>query len=217
MAVTSLTPPINAKGLFTVSAPYQTTPGSGDVSRIDPGVIYEVEAIRTFQDLQALNVDILGRVYTPVGLTQAQMDTDVLSAANIVTLQGPGLPPVYIPSTYITRVPDDSAIQYEYIVMSMSLGALPSSIVEQLTQVQQEIKATISDLIGVEPSIAIAVAPSTNAVTAEQYRLNELNRINAIKRRTTEHAQVLSLTAENAQLRAIIADYEKRITASTSK
>lgn len=212
MAVTSLTPPINTKGLFRVNAPYQTTAGSGDTTKIDPGIIYEVEGIRTFQDLQALNVDILGRVYTPVGLNQSNMDNDILANANIITLQGTGVPPVYIPSTYITQFPDDSAIQYEYIVMSMSLGALPSSIVSQLTQVQDVIKADISDLIGVEPTIAIAVAPSTNAVTAEQYRLNEINRLNAIKRRSTEHAQVLALTAEVAQLRAIIADYETRLT-----
>lgn len=216
MAVTSLTPPINTKGLFKVNSPYQTTAGSGDVTKIDPGVIYTVEAIRTFPELKALSVDILGRVYTPVGLTQSNMDTDVLASANIITLSSIGNPPVYIPSTYITQFPDDSAIQYQYIVMSMSLGALPSSIVEQLTQVMNVVKADISDLIGVEPTVAIGVAPSTNAVTAEQYRLNEINRLNAIKRRVTDHAQVISLTAEVAQLRAIIADYEQRITAPKS-
>jgi hypothetical protein len=216
MAVTSLTPPINTQGLFKVNSPYQTTAGSGDTTKVDPGVIYTVEGIRTFQELQALNVDILSRVYTPVGLTQSNMDADVLASANIITLSAVGKPQIYIPSTYITQFPDDSAIQYQYIVMSMSLGALPSSIVDQLTQTMDVIKADISDLIGVEPTIAVAVAPSTNAVTAAQYRLNELNRQNAIKRRTTEHAQVLSLTSENAQLRAIIADYEARLTAAKS-
>ncbi|ANH52247.1 hypothetical protein FDH97_gp149 [Erwinia phage vB_EamM_Deimos-Minion] len=209
---TSLTPPILTKGLFKVATPYMGAANVTDFARVDPGVIYTVQAIRTFQELQALGVDILARVYTPVGLKQADMDADVLVAANIITLSAVGRTPIYIPSTYITQFPDDSAIQYQYIVMSMSLGAVPSVIIDQLQQTQDVIKAAISDLIGIEPTIAIAVAPSTNAVTAEQYRLAEQNRLNAIKRRTTEHAQLLEANNTIAQLRTIIADYEARLT-----
>ncbi|QZA70924.1 hypothetical protein AH06_150 [Erwinia phage AH06] len=213
---TSLTPPILTKGLFTVAEPYMGSAGVADYTKIDPGVIYQVEAIRTFPELQALGVDILGRVYTPVGLTQANMDADVLLAANVITLSSVGRSPIYIPSTYITKFPDDSAIQYQYVVMSCSLGALPSSIIDQLQQTEDVVKAAISDLTGVEPTIAIAIAPSTNAVSAEQYRLAEENRKNAIKRRTTEHAQLLAAQTTIAQLRAIIADYETRLTNQTT-
>ena len=132
----------------------------------------------------------------------------------IITLTAPGQKTVYVPSTYIASMPDDTAIAYDYVVLSIPLGAVPSSLVNSLQQTMDEVKSTVSDLIGIEPTVSINVAPSVGTVTAEQHRVNEQNRLNAIKRRTTEHAQLIASEAENERLRTIIADYEQRLTAN---
>jgi len=159
-----------------------------------------------------LNVDIVAQVYTPVGLTKTSYDEDVLALAKLVSLTAPGLPTVYVPTTYIDKLPDDTAVSYDYVVLSISMGAVPSTLVDQLQQTTDEIQGVVSDLTGVVPTIEVNIAPSAGTVTAEQHRLNEQNRLNAIKRRNTEHAELIAANATIEQLRLIIADYEQRLT-----
>jgi hypothetical protein len=200
----NITPPPRLRGIWQLNAPFAVVPDT----------IYMAEAVRTIDEMLGLNVNILERVYTPVGLTKVEYESDVLNNAMIITLTAPGQKTVYVPSTYIASMPDDTAIAYDYVVLSIPLGAVPSSLVNSLQQTMDEVKSTVSDLIGIEPTVSINVAPSVGTVTAEQHRVNEQNRLNAIKRRTTEHAQLIASEAENERLRTIIADYEQRLTAN---
>lgn len=198
----NITPPLLLRGLWTLRTPFTVTANT----------IYTVEAVRTYDDMLKLNVDILARVYTPVGLDKTAYDSDVLANAKIVSLTAPGQATVYVPSTYIETMPDDTAINYDYVVLSISLGAVPTSLVDQMQQTMDEVKATVSDLIGVVPNVNVSIAPSAGTVTAEQHRVNEENRINTIKRRSTEHAELLAALEDNERLRLIIKDYEDRLT-----
>lgn len=198
----NIVPPLLLAGIWTLKEPFKVVANTK----------YTVEAVRTFEEMLKLNVDIVERVYTPVGLDKSAYESDVLALAKIVSLTAPGQTTVYVPSTYIEKMPDDTAVSYDYVVLSIPLGAVPTTLVGQMQQTMDEVKSTISDLIGVEPEVNIAVAPSAGTVTVEQHRINEENRLNAIKRRTTEHAENLALTAENERLRLIIQDYEKRLT-----
>lgn len=198
----NITPPLLLRGLWTLRTPFTVTANT----------IYTVEAVRTYDDMLKLNVDILARVYTPVGLDKTVYDSDVLANAKIVSLTAPGQATVYVPSTYIETMPDDTAINYDYVVLSISLGAVPTSLVDQMQQTMDEVKATVSDLIGVVPNVNVSIAPSAGTVTAEQHRVNEENRINTIKRRSTEHAELLAALEDNERLRLIIKDYEDRLT-----
>lgn len=202
MAV-NIIPPLLLRGIFTLNAPFT----------VAPSTIYTVEAVRTFDEMLNLNVDIVERVYKPVGLDQAAYEQDVLALAKVVTLTAPGQKTIYVPSTYIAKMPDDTAVSYDYVVLSVPLGAVPSTLVDQMQQTMDEIKGIVSDLIGITATVNVSVAPSAGTVTATQHRLNEENRLNAIKRRDTEHAENLKLTAENERLRIIIKDYEDRLTA----
>lgn len=201
----NITPPLLLRGLWTLRTPFTVTANT----------IYMVEAVRTYDDMLKLNVDIVARVYTPVGLDKAAYDSDVLANAKIVSLTAAGQPTIYVPTTYIEKMPDDTAISYDYVVLSIALGAVPTSLVDQIQQTMDEIKSTVSDLIGITPSVNVSIAPSAGTVTAEQHRINEENRINAIKRRETEHAENLRLTADNERLRLINKDYEDRLTGNT--
>ena len=198
----NIVPPLLLAGLWTLKEPFKVTPNTK----------YTVEAVRTFDEMLRLNVDIVERVYTPVGLDKSAYESDVLALAKIVSLTAPGQTTVYVPSTYIERMPDDTAVSYDFVVLSIPLGAIPTTLIDQMQQTMDEVKSTISDLIGVTPEVNVSIAPSAGTVTVEQHRINEENRLNTIKRRTTEHAENLLLTAENERLRLIIQDYEKRLT-----
>lgn len=198
----NIVPPLLLAGLWTLKEPFKVTPNTK----------YTVEAVRTFDEMLRLNVDIVERVYAPVGLDKSAYDSDVLALAKIVSLTAPGQTTVYVPSTYIERMPDDTAVSYDFVVLSIPLGAVPTTLIGQMQQTMDEVKSTISDLIGIAPEVNVSIAPSAGTVTVEQHRINEENRLNTIKRRTTEHAENLLLTAENERLRLIIQDYEKRLT-----
>ena len=198
----NIAPPISLRGIWTLADPFVLTPNT----------IYTVEAVRTFDEMLKLNVDVLGRVYTPVGLDKAAFDADVAALAKIVSLTSPGQPTVYVPTTYITSMPDDTAVSYDYVVISAPLGAVPTTLISGIQQLLDTIADDCSDLIGIRPVVSISVAPSAGTVTAEQHRINEENRLAAIRNRTTEHAENLKLTAENEKLRLIIQDYEKKLT-----
>ncbi|QKE54448.1 hypothetical protein ACSA002_1340 [Salmonella phage vB_SalM_SA002] len=198
----NIVPPLLLAGLWTLKEPFKVTPNTK----------YTVEAVRTFDEMLRLNVDIVERVYAPVGLDKSAYESDVLALAKIVSLTAPGQTTVYVPSTYIERMPDDTAVSYDFVVLSIPLGAVPTTLIDQMQQTMDEVKSTISDLIGITPEVNVSIAPSAGTVTVEQHRINEENRLNTIKRRTTEHAENLLLTAENERLRLIIQDYEKRLT-----
>lgn len=202
---TNIIPPMSLRGLWTLAEPFKVTANT----------IYAVEAVRTFDEMLKLNVDIVARVYTPVGLDKAAYDADVLALAKIVSLTAPGQPTVYVPTTYITQMPDDTAVSYDYVVLSVPLGAVPTTLVNGLQQLLDTIQDDCSDLIGIKPTVSISVAPSAGTVTVQQHRLNEENRLASIKNRATEHAVNIALTAENERLRLIIQDYEKRLTGQT--
>ena len=201
MAVNTI-PPLLMRGIFTLSAPFSVVDNT----------IYTVEAVRTYDEMLNLNVDIVERVYAPVGLDKNAYEQDVLALAKIVTLTAPGQKTIYVPSTYIPKIPDDTAISYDYVVISVPLGAVPTTLVDQLEQTLIAIKGSVSDLIGITPPVNVSVAPSAGTVTAAQHRINEENRLNAIKRRETEHAENIRLLAENEKLRLIIKDYEDGFT-----
>lgn len=202
---TNVIPPMSLRGIWTLAAPFATVPNT----------IYAVEAIRTFDEMLKLNVDVVSRVYTPVGLDRAAFDADVAALAKIVSLTAPGKPTVYVPTTYITRMPDDTAVGYDYVVISVPLGAVPTTLVGGIQQLLDVIADDCSDLVGIRPTVSVSVAPSSGSVTATQHRINEENRLAAIRNRVTEHAENLRLTAENERLRLIIQDYEAKLTSRT--
>lgn len=197
-----ITPPIPMRGLFTVGAPFSVT----------ASVIYSVEAVRSIPDMLQQNDDPLNEIYLPAGLTEEDYNADVKLGVYIVTLLSEEEAPRYIPTTYILTIPDDTAIPYGYIVMSANLGALPATASDELTQATQEVQDILSDLVGVPVEVKIATAPSSGSVSYEQYLINEAQRKNAIKSRETVYAQNITLLAENAKLKEVIAYYEQRVT-----
>lgn len=184
-----IVPTLNSSGQFTVQSPF----------KLVDGVSYTCIANRKFKDLLNQQVAVWDRYYSPYGLTQEQYNQDLKDEAVLVTLFSDDAPTVYIPSTYILSYPDASATTFRHRVLSCSLGAIPDSLA--LDDFLQKVRALASDVVGIEPTVALHSVTLSTVVTKEVAEAFEAARQARINNRTTEHAQLLASQEENAILR----------------
>lgn len=182
--MTIKTPPLHAKGLYTVTSPFALTANT----------IYECMAIRSFPDIVQLGIDVFKTYYEPLGLLESNYEADKAAGANIITLMSTDQPTVHVPDTYISAYPNMGNVAFNNVVLAMSIGPVPDGL--DLTFLKQQLKATASDVIGLEPNISVAVAPSTGVITQTQADDLEVARQAAITNRTTDHAKLLALQGQ---------------------
>lgn len=201
-----LTPPLNARGLFSLRLPFSAT-GT---------VVYRVGAEQTFEDMLKRGVDPMKVVYEPVGLSTVDYANDQAAGAAIITLLSDTELPKYVPDTYIDSYPNMGVVAHSRIVLAADLGMLPDTY--DLTRAQQAVAKALSDDIGVAPTILVCSAPVTDAITQEQYVQNMNARNAAIKNRTTDYAlllqardQIAALTQSNGELITIIEQLQQTI------
>lgn len=193
----SLIPPIGTRGLYELKAPWSTVPNT----------IYECAAIRYFVDLENLGVNILEAYYTPMGLEQANVDTDRRADVAVLTLVSDTSAPIYVPSSHVAAFPNLTQRNYKHLVLSASLGPIPDYI--DLTFLQSEMASLVSDTIGLEPTVALSAAPLSESVSPTQHEILEAARQAAIDNRTTPRARVLDLQKTKSQLEQRLAIMEQ--------
>lgn len=198
----AIVPPLNSAGVFTVTAPFT----------LESGKTYTAIALREFKDLLNLQIDVYGRYYSPLGLSQAVYEQDYQANAVLVTLFSDDAPTVYIPSTYIASYPDLSATTFRHRILSLSLGAVPDSL--PLDDFVAKMTALASDVVGIEPTVLQHTTSLSSVITREAANAFEAARQARIKDRTTEHAQLLASQTENAALRTRIALLEEVLIAN---
>lgn len=191
--MTHVIPPLNAKGLFTVRAPFVVSKSSE----------YTVSAIRSFEEIRAQGLNPLELIYVPVGLTEAEYQADVADNAAIVTLTSKTQKPLYIPDTYIEGLPVTTSVPYSWLIASVSLGPFPDSYDTAL--LVEKVSGVVSDFIGVVPEVTIGRAPTTDVVTPEQHEKLTQTRQSYVKMRETDRATVI-------KQQAIIDAQKERIT-----
>lgn len=192
-----MTPSLNAKGLYTLRAPWATMAGKS----------YECIAIRSFSDFVDRGLDVLTKVYTPVVLTATEMEADRAEGAMIVTLQSGDSPLILVPDTYITAYPAQDGVAYSRVVLSVDLGAIPDG--EALNFVKDQIAATVSTSFGITPTVLEHIAPSTNYVTQAQHDQVMVGRRAAIEAAVTDRARLLEASATVDQLRIRVQELEQ--------
>lgn len=190
-----ITPPLLTTGRYTLVEPFTAL----------PTVLYKCEALRTFDECQLSGLDVLNNIYILAGLSKAEFDRDKKAGNKIVTLTSATETPIYVPDSYIESFPNFDAVTYNHIVGSLDFGALPDYL--NLANLQLEIAALASDIVGKEPKVTIHRAASTGVVTPAQHEAAEVARTAAITRRTTYRAenvklqrQITSLTEQNQVL-----------------
>ncbi|MNU63962.1 hypothetical protein D3C71_532280 [compost metagenome] len=183
-----ITPPLLTRGRYTLVQPFVAL----------PTVLYTCAAIRTLLECQVAGEDILNEVYTKVGLTKAEYDRDFKAGTKIVTLLADDSTPIYVPDSYIESYPMYDQRKYTHTILSIDLGALPDFL--NLANLQLEISALTSDVVGKESKVTVHRAASSGLITPEQHEVAEVARLAAITRRTTYRAEVLKLQREKTAL-----------------
>lgn len=158
-----ITPMITSRGMFEVEAPFE----------LDKKKIYEVVAIREFDDLYSEHIDIFETYYEPVGLAEDIYKRDAKLGAAIISIRGEdGIH--YIPDTFIISYPELGMANYYHAVMSVSLGPINRDV--NLKGLQAEIASICSKFLGVKATVKLHSAPlqyvlsNTEAKKLEQVR-----------------------------------------------
>lgn len=182
------TPPLNARGRYQLKAPWQAS--------LDK--VYRCIAIRSFDDIYELGVDVFLAYYEPFGIARSTYDQDRRLGANIITLATDDNELIYVPDTYIASYPDMSSINYSHVVLSCSLGPVADHV--PLDFLLQSVSTVVSDTIGIEPTVNLHLAPHTDVISPEQHDVLEAARSAAIKNRKTDYAKVRELQIQNSSL-----------------
>lgn len=189
-----ITPPLYARGLFTVASPWTITADK----------IYVCRAIRGFRDLYEQDKDVFEVFYKPQGFASEQdaknaFESDRKANAAIITLIAEDdSEVVYIPDTYIETYPGMDDVKYSHMVLSVSLGALPDKL--DLLATKDQIKNKVGALLGVEPDVKEHRVPHDKAITADEHATLESSRQGAITLNQTTDARIKELETQNAAL-----------------
>lgn len=194
----SLIPPIGTKGVYQLTSPFS--------DQLDATILYTCAAIRSFTDIGNQGGDVYARYYSVNNLTKDEYERDRKANVAIITLISDTTAPIYVPSSHIASFPSSDAVPYSRVVLGVELGLLPDKL--DLTFLQKAVAATVSDTIGVEPTVNVAVAASTGVVDNAKHLSLVANREAAINNRTTDHAKVVSLQTELDSSKERIAAYE---------
>ena len=138
-----LVPPVNTKGLFKFSAPYDTL--------LKPDIEYRVTSVRELLELKNSEEKPFDTIYTAVGLTEVDFDNDLKNNIPIIVLVTNGGEYVYVPANRITSMPDITGVKYQDIILAISLGPVPLSM--DKTVVKGLISDTVYDTLGIRSDI----------------------------------------------------------------
>ena len=187
------TPPIYAKGRYQLNTPYS----------LDDLVLHTCIAIRSFGDIYEQGKDVFTLYYEPHGLTEEDVANDEKLRANIITLMSEDDDVIYVPDTYILSYPDMGTINYQHLVVSASLGAVPETL--PLEFLQNQIHSTVLSVLGIESEVNIHKAPSVNVISPEDHEVLEVARLSALSLQKTERARIIELENTNTRLQQEIA------------
>lgn len=184
------TPPLFATGRWVLDSPFS----------VPANAVYTCKAVRSFDDLKARGIDPYEQFYLPKGISRDDFENDVRNVANIVTLMSDTHPLLYVPDTYIKSYPDTTTVPYRHVVLSMSLGAIPDSLVldDFKDKVQQYALASLGIEARVREHQAGSMSDSVDQIT---HQAAENNRLSRIENNQTEMAKLLSTQEELEKVR----------------
>lgn len=195
------TPPMSISGAFILREPFTT----------DVNGSYTVVAVRTYDELIARGQDPLKLVYEPVELGGTAYAADKAEGALIVCLRSSTGILLYVPDTYIESYPSMGSVKYSRLVIGVSMGMWPDE--RDLTDISQTITESVKAKIGVEPTLFISRASTSDYVTESKHAQLVTARLNAVENTETYTAAIIRLSDRIAQLEATIAEQDTLIEA----
>lgn len=190
-------PPINTKGTFTFSVPFDTL--------LKPNLSYKVTAVRELLELKNSEEKPYETIYVPVGLTEADFVADLDANIPIVVLVTEGNEYIYVPANRIQSMPDITGVRYQDKILAISLGSLPVNMDLTLatTIVTDDIYASlgIQSSVQIVPSSAVILKPVVDDAT---FRALLANRSTVTKSYKTRYHETLTLlNARDAKIAAL--------------
>ena len=190
-----LTPPLGAYGKYELKTPWV----------INSNISYRCVSLRRVEEIVKSGKNVFTTFYEPMKLTQDVANVDIAAGVVFVGLLGSDGSRIYVPDTYILSYPDQTAVTYDYTVLSVDLGPQPSNI--DLAMLMDEIKTIASNFTGVSADniiVGLGAAASTTMLTNEQHQAAEDARSLAIANTETSTTKIARLTETNLEQDALI-------------
>lgn len=185
------TPQVNLEGLFKVKTPYA----------LSESVIYRVDAVQNFPDLQRKKIDVYNTYYKPVGLTREDCVADANVGASIVTLKSRDGQVYYLPDTYIETYPGLNGLNYKRNVVVIDLALVPEYV--DVSLLVNDLKSVLERGLGITANVDITSMDYEGTVTEEEHLQMEAVRKAKIREQVPLSEQVATLTAQNQELQAM--------------
>lgn len=183
-----LTPPPNTEGAFVAKPPFKL---SGEV-------MYTLESVRGFAELERAKLKVYERYYQPVGLSESDYLEDAQNNASILFLRTKDGELAYIPNTYLASYPGQASETYVRNVVVADLALVPSYV--ETDAMVEEIQEVIKRRLGIDSTVSITTLEYEGVITEEEHiRMENLRKEN-LKGFVSQEEQIDNLKKEVAGL-----------------
>lgn len=179
-------PTIGVSGLYSLLAPFTTD--------LLPEVAYTCIAVRRLSDIVAVGGEPFTDYYEPKSISEEDYAADVAAGVCIVSLQASDENIVYVPSSYITGLPNIGGVPYTTLALGIKLGPLPDSL--NLSLLKNKLSDVVFEYIGITPeieTIAISLPTLLDRVDAATLEAARTAAITAIKTDYTKYLEEKAL------------------------
>lgn len=172
-------PTIGLSGVFRASSPYDTI--------IKDRVSYTVTGLKTLSEIISNSEDPFKLYYEPYGISAETYKTHLKENITVISLVGADSNWVYVPAPYLVSYPDNTGIPYHVLSLAVTLGALPLDY--NTSAVEELVKNTITDTVGVTPTINLVEVSGVSYLTDDEHDYVERSRELLIQNRITDTAK----------------------------
>lgn len=197
----NLIPPINATGIYSLSAPFSTN--------YNMNLSYNCIAVRKIEDIIKLGIDPFVTYYSPSNITKERYEADLLEDVCIVTLESESGDHIYVPTTFIVSYPNVNGVPYNNVALMLYLGALPDSM--NLDYVKTKLISDVVGILGITPTVETVVTSEKTLLSHDNHQVAETARKAQISITNTEYAENMRLREQVQKLTSQIVQLETHI------
>lgn len=171
--------------------------------------VYTCKSIRRFEDIINTGEDVFEDYYQPLGLKESDVDKDAANKECIVGLVSEDDRWLFVPSSCIVAMPDQSGIGYTPLALSVTLGAVEDTY--DLEPLKYQIRSQVIRFLGHEPQFnVLAIGYTEMLSTAEHESVQKARLLNT---QSIDQAvpTVTDLMNNNSQLTVKVAALETYI------
>ena len=195
-----ITPPFGVTGFWKLREPY----------RAKPAKTYTCTAIRSFVELELININIHYNYYAPHELGIENYQRDLALGASLVVLLGTDGERIYVPDTYIESYPDMDIGNFRRFILSCELGTLPvNTPTDHLTSA---ISAIVQEKLGRAVTVNTYIGPITpNGLTPTDLKREENARLSGVTDKTTMYGQLYEANRRLGDLEGLLQVYKEQL------